>query len=56
MRDSEQRRLIAKVPLSRALLLSYLALMLLASFHVYKEHDDEADPGGNNERYANSGN
>ena len=56
MRDSEQRRLLAKVPFPRALLLSQLALMLLASFHVYKEHDDEADHGGSNERYANSGN
>jgi hypothetical protein len=33
LRDSKQRRLIAKVPFPRALLLSQLAVMLFASFH-----------------------
>jgi hypothetical protein len=52
--DSKQRRLIAKVPFSRALLRPYLALMLLASFHGNKKSNEQADHGDHSERQADS--
>src|SRR5205823_4044147 len=52
--DSKQRRLIAKVPFPRALLLPYLALMPLASFHGHKKSNEQTDYGANSERQADS--
>jgi hypothetical protein len=54
LRDSKQRRLIAKVPFPRTLLLSYLSLMPLASFHGHKKSNEQADHGANSERQADS--
>src|SRR6266566_10077727 len=55
LRDSEQCRLIAKVPFPRALLLADLALMFFAFFHVDNKGDDEPDHAANSERQADSG-
>src|SRR5216684_7916388 len=55
VRDSEQCRLIAKVPFPRALLLADLALMFFAFFHVDNKGDDEPDHAANSERQADSG-
>ena len=54
LRDSKQRRLLAKVPFPRALLLPYLALMPLTSFHGHKNSNEQADHGANSERQADS--
>jgi len=54
LRDGKQRRLIAKVPFPRALLLPQLALLLLASFYVHKKSNEEPDQCAKSQRQADS--
>jgi hypothetical protein len=54
LRDSKQRRLIAKVQFARALLFPELALMFLASLHVHYVSNEEPDHCDRSKREADS--